>query len=401
MFRRLGLHPGWDINVAAAASIAAQPTDQTQALLTELADAHLITQHAPGRYSLHDLLRTFAAELAEANDSELDRRAATHRVLDHYLHTAYAATLLLRPTRDPITLPPPAPGVTPQPLADCDGALTWFQAEHSVLLATMGRPPDGFDRHTWQLAWSLLSYLSTRGHWRDNELVQRAGLRAADRLGDPTAQAFTHRCLANVYLKLGRPADAQPHNEMSLHLFEQAGDVVETANSHSNLGTAVGDQGDTLRALTHAESAYHAHQSVGNAPGQAHAANAIGWYHGRLGDHRTGLPYCQEALDIFLDIGDLDASAMTWDSLGALHFGIGDYEQGEQCYRQTINLYRRLGDRYHEANTYATLIHAHTQTGDYDAAHRARQEAIAILDQLEPAAASQIRARLEPTLAVT
>ena len=39
------------------------PAPQARRLLAELARAHLLTEHAPGRYAFHDLLRAYAAEL--------------------------------------------------------------------------------------------------------------------------------------------------------------------------------------------------------------------------------------------------------------------------------------------------------------------------------------------------
>ena len=70
LFRLLGLHPGPDISVAAAASLAAILLGQARALLAELARAHLLTEHRPGRYAFHDLLRAYATELAQADDSD-------------------------------------------------------------------------------------------------------------------------------------------------------------------------------------------------------------------------------------------------------------------------------------------------------------------------------------------
>ncbi len=70
MFRLLGLHPGPDIAVAAAASLAAVPLGQARAQLTELTRAHLLTEHAPGRYAFHDLLRAYAGELTRVHDDQ-------------------------------------------------------------------------------------------------------------------------------------------------------------------------------------------------------------------------------------------------------------------------------------------------------------------------------------------
>ena len=69
LFRLLGMHPGPDIGLPAAASLAGQPAAEVRPLLTELARAHLI-ERAAGRYAFHDLLRAYAAELALALDPD-------------------------------------------------------------------------------------------------------------------------------------------------------------------------------------------------------------------------------------------------------------------------------------------------------------------------------------------
>jgi DNA-binding SARP family transcriptional activator len=64
LFRLLGLHPGPDISVPAAAALAGTSTTDAARLLETLADIHLLEETAPGRYHLHDLLRAYAAERA-------------------------------------------------------------------------------------------------------------------------------------------------------------------------------------------------------------------------------------------------------------------------------------------------------------------------------------------------
>jgi hypothetical protein len=87
LFRLLALQPGPDLTGPAAASLAGLAPAETAPLLGQLTQANLLTEHIPGRYVLHDLLRAYAAELTHAVDASADRRTATHRVLDHYLHT--------------------------------------------------------------------------------------------------------------------------------------------------------------------------------------------------------------------------------------------------------------------------------------------------------------------------
>jgi hypothetical protein len=135
MFRLLSLHQGPDITAAAAASLASIQLVQACDVLGELCHASLLTQHQPGRFAFHDLLRAYAAERAAAEDSQLQRRAATHRMLDHYLHTAHAAALVLHSHRDTIVLASAQPGVTPEAMAGYEQAMAWFDAEHRVVLA--------------------------------------------------------------------------------------------------------------------------------------------------------------------------------------------------------------------------------------------------------------------------
>jgi hypothetical protein len=177
LFRLLGLHPGPDTTLPAAASLAGLPVRRASPLLAELTRAHLVTQHAPGRYAFHDLLRAYASELAHTHDPSDARRVALHRVLDHYLHTAHRAELVLHPFRHAVNAGEPEPGVTPESINGHTQALAWFTTEHQVLLAAIRyASSQGFDTHTWQLAWAMTTFLHRRGHWQDASVTQFAAL---------------------------------------------------------------------------------------------------------------------------------------------------------------------------------------------------------------------------------
>jgi hypothetical protein len=137
LFRLLGLHPGPDTALAGVSPARAR----ARALVTELICGNLLTEHASGRYTFHDLLRAYATELVATQDSDTTRRAATHRMLDHYLHSAHAADALLTCTRDPIALAPIRPGAFPEEPAHHQQALAWLTSEHPVILSPSSRPP--------------------------------------------------------------------------------------------------------------------------------------------------------------------------------------------------------------------------------------------------------------------
>lgn len=84
LFRLLGLHPGADIDDRAAAALAGVCVSDSRRTLKLLARAHLVRHEHGGRYSQHDLLRSYAAELAAVEDTADERRAAHTRLLDFY-----------------------------------------------------------------------------------------------------------------------------------------------------------------------------------------------------------------------------------------------------------------------------------------------------------------------------
>ena len=74
LFRRLGLVPAPDIDAYAAAALDGTSVATARGQLDELYDHHLITEPAPGRYLLHDLLREYARALGP--DGTADPRRA-------------------------------------------------------------------------------------------------------------------------------------------------------------------------------------------------------------------------------------------------------------------------------------------------------------------------------------
>ncbi|MGQ0776986.1 MAG: ATP-binding protein [Pseudonocardiales bacterium] len=395
VFRLLGLQPGPDIAVPAAASLAGVPPGRVRPLLAELAHAHLIFENVPNRFAFHDLLRAYAAELAQALDPAAERRAALHRVLDHYAHTAQAAALLLDPHRDSITLAPVQPGVMPEELDNYKHALNWFTVEHLTLLASVDQAVrDGFDTHAWWLTWTLTDFFDLRGHWHDLVATQNAAVGAARRLSDRAGQAHAHRGLARAYTRLGRYDDAHVHFRYAQNLYGELGDCAGQGYVHLNLGYVRARQGRHDEALHHAQQALDLHRAAGNEDGQAGALNALGWYHAQLGDHRHALTCCRQALALLRKLGDSHREAGTWDSLGYIHHHLGDYPEASACYQHSLDLVRDRSDRYGEAATTTRLGDTHHATGDYDSARTAWQHALDILDALGHPDAGQVRAKL-------
>lgn len=395
LFRRLGLHPGPDLSVTAAASLAGVPVDRVRRSLAALTRANLLTEHTPGRYLLHDLLAAYAAEQARVTDPEPDRRAAVGRLLDHYLHTAHRADLLLHQHRDPVDLPAARPGTTVPELADQADAWAWLNAEHRTLLAAVDLAgADGVAPHAWQLPWCLNTYLDRVGAWREQSTAQQVALRAAARAGDRDGQARALRNRAVACLRLGGHDEARAHLARADDLYAALGDLVGRARTQLNLGNVAERQGDHRRALAHAQRAYDLFEAAGHDHGQANALNNIGWCHGQLGDHQRALEHCRRALAQQQRVGNRYWEAHTWDSVGAAHHHLGEYPEAVDCYTNALAIYREVGERYFEAATLAHLGQTWQAAGDPRAARTAWRQALDILDQLGHPDADQVRARL-------
>lgn len=397
LFRLLGLHAGPDIGLPGVASLFGVPVPQARALLTELTRAHLLSSRGNRRFTFHDLLRAYAGELAEAHDSAEERRAAVHRVLDHYLGTAYRADELLRPSRDDvITLVPSSPLVTPEDLHDHREALTWFTIEYHVLLAALRQAAsDGFDVHTWQLTWTLSSFLDRSGHWHEAAAVQETALEAATHLGDPYAQAKSHGCLAFTATRLRRYDDAHAHLRHALKFYQNLGDQPAQANAQRSLAWVFNQQGSYREALSHAQQAFELFRAAGHRTGQARALNAVGWFHIQLGGHEIGLMHCQRALDLQREIGDQYGLAETLSSAAPAYQQLGRYQEAVAHYQEALQLFREFGLRNYEADALAYLGDAHLAGGNPAAAIDAWDRALVILSELGHPDASLVRGKLD------
>ena len=383
LFRLLGVHPGPDISVSAAASLAGCSVAAARAALNELTRANLLTEPVPGRFAFHDLLRAYARELADSEDAAEEQDAAVQRMLSHYLQTANIADHLLYPNRDVVDLPEPWPGAVSDELGDAGQALDWFTRERRVLLAVACVAAESrLDTYTWRLAWTMVNYLMRRGHWGDWISVQERALQAAARHGDRQGQAFAHRGMQRAYLQCGRRDDADRHGRQALRLFRELGDQAGQAQTYLLLGEGAAAQKRNDDALSLFLCAQDLYRDVGHEAGQANALNNAGFAYVLLGRYEQALAVCRQAISLQQKVGDRYMEGFTWDSLGYAHHHLRCYEAAIASYRNALRLLREQGERYMEADTLARLADAYGAAGNGVAARRSRQQALEIYEDL-------------------
>ncbi|MYS18983.1 DNA-binding transcriptional activator of the SARP family [Streptomyces sp. DvalAA-14] len=398
LFRLLSLHAAPDIAAPAAASLAGVPLREVRRQLAELVEHHLLTEHTPGRFAGHELLRAYAAELCEGQDDEQTRAATRRRMVEHYLRSAHTGDALLAPHRERVTLPAVPPGVCPQTFGGQPEAADWFQRERQVLLAMVeqaARHAAQDDASCWQLAATLELFLDRHGRWQEQHHIQTTALDTTRRTGDLPGQANALRALGFAACRLGAHEDAQRYLTAALELFERLGDPIGKGRTHRYNAFLANVMKDHHRALDHYRQAADCYAPIGFTSGQAAVLNEIGWTHLLMGAYESTLVECEKAVTMHQEIGDLSGEAAAWDSLACAQHHLERYQEALVGYGHAVDLYRRIGDRSLEADT---LVHAgdsHRARADSRQAERAWRQALELYDRLDHPDAAGVRERLE------
>jgi DNA-binding SARP family transcriptional activator len=383
LFRLLGLlHVGPDISISAAAHLADRSQPQVRALLAHAVRGHLLIERTPGRYAFHDLVRAYAAELAQALDTAPDRDAALGRLLDYYVHSAQAAATAAKHYVAELGPQAAAPA---EEFTDHEAALTWLATERPALVAAVTRAKDsGFFRHARKLARVMQEFLAEHGYWHDLRHVQQLALDAAIEAGDPAARAEAHRGLAQAGLLLGDLGAAERHLRRALDLFQSLDDLVNEAMCVHNLSTVHLYQGRLQKALELERSALDAFRRVANARGETLALNGVGYLLALAGECEQALVYCHQALELNRRTGAWQRESSILDTIGVAYVHLARYELAQDYYRQGLELCRKAGKRHQQAAILAHLGDAHHAASQPEEARIAWQQAVDILEALEP-----------------
>lgn len=402
LFRLLGLHPGPVVTTLSAAALSGTDPARARALLGELERAHLVAEDAEDRYSIHDLLHAYAADLArgsaETEPGAAAQARAVERLLDHFLGSAYRCDSLLDPHRDRAAPEHCSPDAHPFQARDHDEALAWFTANHAAALAvTRLCESAGQDRHLWQLAWCLGNFFERQGHWHHWMESQTLALDAAVRLGDEPAQARCHRGLSRVRARLGDRAASFRHLTTALGIYEAHRDPVGRAWTHLNINVCHENAGAYELALTHAHQAFSLFEQTEHVAGKALSLNAIGWSHANLGDHHKALRYCEQALSQHRQINHRSGEADTLDSIGLAYLGLQDPVRAAGAYEAALRLFEQLGDRYNQALSHLRIGDVHDRLAQPERARESWTAAWRILRELGHPDAAAVGRRLGVT----
>jgi DNA-binding SARP family transcriptional activator/tetratricopeptide (TPR) repeat protein len=379
-FRRLGLWPGQRISLPAAAALTGEREDDLAGALETLVDANLLESPAPDWYQFHDLMRLFAAERAQAEESPQARLAAVTRLLRWYLATATAAADLLSPHRYRIPDDaPPAPG--PPPVGAQD-ALAWYDQENASLLTAIRQAAaTGLHELAWRLPTALFELFGRRFNWADCITAHRVAVTSARLAGSRPGEAWAlnnlgwalasvgdaeafgclsraasirrelkdldgeHQAaitLSEAHYRIHGPQAAYDHSLSCLERLRQTGNPHTLAAGLNNLSNHCRDLGRLEEAAGYLREALGIYRDIGGGHGPGHALENLGRIQLMSGRLDEAIASLSQAHRLHLAQGHLLGQAQSLRDLGRAQHAAGQLSQARQSLGAALPLFRDL-----------------------------------------------------------
>lgn len=371
VFRILGASPCADFALETVAAIAGETRASAAAAVNVLSSHCLTESTSPGRFRLHDLVRSYAAALCAQEEPESERRRFISRLIEHYSDTLGAATA--------VTHEPSAPSAADSAVVDRarlpvhfpgpGSAHAWLETEWRNILLT-ARHAAGHEWHQQcaDLTHSLAGFLQAGGHWSDAISAHELGLHACRLLGDPARLARAALDLSAAYRWTGNHDKARLHAGEAHAACLLLGDKQGQASALDQLGLVCRNSGSARDALAHHQEAADLYRETGDQLGTAkallHAATALG----TLGRYTEEVSHLDQALSLFRKVGDRRGEAICLNNLGAVLEDRGLHRDAVDRYEESVTVFREIRASPNLTLLEHNLGHVQQYKGRYDEA---------------------------------
>jgi DNA-binding SARP family transcriptional activator len=382
LLRLSSLHPDAEVSREVMASLVGSSVPEAAAGLDELERVHLMTRPERFYYASHELVRAYAAELADS-DPAADLDLARRRMFDHYRQSAYKAMRVLRPNRSPVAIPAALPGVAVTEFDSPESSFAWFARTYPVLRVLLEQATElGLPEYTWQLAWALDPFHNSQARWQDKIAVHCVGFAAAEKLADPALLGHSHRGLGQAFRHLGDQQQAMEHLELAQRLYDELGDRADQARNLSHIVAVMLDGDSPRQAKEQATRALELSIEVGDRELEAAALNNLACSHSAAGDQAAAITCAEQALALLDETDEASFRAHLLCTLGQCQYRAGDYEQAAAQLLEALGIFRARHDSLEVANTLRLIAIAQRRGGNLRAARHTWQMALPILSDL-------------------
>ncbi len=378
-------------------------------ILNVLVHQALLHQDETGRYSIHALLREYAAEkLAELCEENGAAKGVAQRHSRYYLDRVGQANTQGWYTRAEL-----APIYTDldnvrqawqwaSHRCDLAGlALGWlglwhfysssalFQEGEETFRATLEalqaqsstgseRMPSENSTLVAQLQIAHASFLNALGRHREAVTVAQTATAFAEAMQDEPLKARGYAAWGTGLYRQGRYPAAVALLEQGLTAAQTARLTLVEANLHKRLANTLQTNHDFARARRHYEQALALYRQQHNRPGEGEVLNGLGWCRQQEHDLPSALTYLRQAQQIHQTIDNPHGHSMTLLNLAVVYGMLDDYDLAFACHHQVLDLLEQFDDPYQRVLVNHGLGVLLSRLGDYAAAEPHYRRALEI-----------------------
>ncbi|MBN1875717.1 MAG: tetratricopeptide repeat protein [Anaerolineae bacterium] len=394
---------------------ALEVTMMTAADLALLTRKSLLRRSTAGRYSLHELIRQFAAEKLEAMmiAGTADIKTTQERHSNFYLtfvtereialndRTSHrAVTEILNETQNVWQAWCWAVMYLKTALIHrcLTGLARFFQSvgsfeEAELAFSMAGKRVQalvhGAEHPARGLQTLLSKLLVQEAHFLNEQSKYDQAIAVALSAIGVAYQCRSLRTEASGYLEWGLSLWSQGEYEAARARLEQAQALAQRsqawhieADSLRNLGIVSTYQGDYAGARINYEHALRLHRDIGDLRGEIVTLINLGEIAAMQGDSVRAIGYFEQSLYLCGVLNDRKCEEQTLGNLGVAHTAQGDYVEARMCFEQALAVSRDIGDPQGEIQTLTHLGGLYTMLGDYEQAQRYLAHALRLCDEV-------------------
>jgi DNA-binding SARP family transcriptional activator len=382
-FRLLGLWQGQSISLPAAAALLGEPQDDVAHALETLIDANLVESPAPDWYRFHDLLRFYATERAQAEESDAARAAAVGRLLHWYLATAEAVADTISPRRYQVPREASPQLGSPLEFFTVEDALAWYDEERAnVVAATRQAASAGVHDVAWRLPTTLFHPFNRRNNWADCVVTHRVALENAKKADERLGEAWILNQLGWALARLG-DEEAFGHLRQALAIRQELGDAIGEAQTAIALGDLyLRMQGPGEAARENLQRAADLLQTMDQPSMRGSALNNLGEVYFGLGNLEAAADCYAQARDILHEFG-LWGEGHALHNLGRVYLRLNRLDDAESSLMEAVRMHRATGDLAGEAIALTHIGQMHRDAGHLAEARESWTRALAIYTQID------------------
>ncbi|WP_309504831.1 BTAD domain-containing putative transcriptional regulator [Streptomyces sp. KM273126] len=391
VFRRLAVLESADFAPWVAAPLADVRVSEAERMVDRLADAHLLEplgadRTGQVRYRFHDLVRLYAQERAEQEETREDRLTAASRLLSAWL-TLTCGAGEVEPTGVVHLAPRAAVQDTDPVLAArlLRAPRAWLEAEHTSLVTGVVLAARlGLDEQACDLASALVqASFRVNNQFDEWQRTHDAALAAARGAGNVQGEAVLLTGLGQLRYEQDRFADANRYFREALARFRRLGDTAGQATALAGIAVASREQGHFAEAMACLEQALPAFEESGDTAGVAGACYDMGFILREQGRFAQATDHLLRALAIYRSMGSRRGEALTLRSIGLVHRATGDLGAAVEFSAQALDILRATGDRLMEAYAVQALAKARFRLKSDDSELPALLEALRVCREMD------------------